>query len=431
MNATSSFQLPDLQYDAILCRYNEIATKGKNRRAFERRLIRNLKHVLRPLGKFRVSDERGRIFLLPESGQGIGPAECEMLQEAIPRVFGLVSISPGFLLPPELSKIEEAVLQTFPRVYQSVAESLPEGTPIPYAMRARRNTKTFPMTSKELEIHFADQLVPQFPRLQIDLKNPRLRVEVEVRQDRAFVSYERIAGPGGLPNGSSERALALLSGGIDSPVACYKVMKRGCPLHFVTFHSAPYTPPGTVEKVARLVRVLNRYQQTGLFIAINLLPAQKMIRDQCAERFRTLLYRRMMTRLATIIARASQCQALVTGESIGQVASQTIPNLQITNESTSMLILRPLIGCDKEEAIRLARQIGTLDISDEPMPDSCTVFAPAHPSTGARLERLLEEESHLDIPELMRQCLDISAAVDPLTLAERPLKELSNFEISL
>ncbi|MBU0717449.1 MAG: hypothetical protein KJ749_04300, partial [Planctomycetes bacterium] len=262
---------PRLQYNAVICRYNEIATKGRNRVQFETLLVAGIRRVLSELGRIRVLRERGRIFLLPPRGRlFFSPEDGDVLRTRMPNVMGLASASPGFLVPPELAPIEAVITQTFPEVCRMVSQRIAEPQSIRYRMRARRDNKSFPLTSTQLEVYFAELLLPQFPRLRVDLQAADLSVQIEVRKQRAFVSYEHIAGPGGLPSGVSGHVLALLSGGIDSPVACYQLLKRGCTLDFVTFHSSPYTPPELIAKVARLVRLLNRFQDGGRLVVVNL-----------------------------------------------------------------------------------------------------------------------------------------------------------------
>lgn len=412
-------------YNAIVLRYDEIAVKGRNRIVFERKLRNNTRRILRCVGEVREKVEKGRIFILPEEGKEVFTTlELELAKEQLRKVFGLVSFSPVLLVKPEFKEIENAILKTFPDVYNNATASS-QSESIRYAMRVRRNAKYFPMRSKEIEIHFAEKLMPEYPGLVLDLKNPELRVDVEIRRQHAFICYERIPGPGGLPTGSGEKLLALLSGGIDSPVACHQVMKRGCSIDYVTFHSAPYTPEGTITKTARLAEKLNEWQPSnGRLFAVNLLAAQKQIRDKCSDRFRTILYRRMMMRIAAFIASRSSSAALLTGEAIGQVASQTIPNMKVIDNSTDMLILRPLVTFDKLETIYIARRIGTMEISNEPMPDSCTVFAPDSPATSATISRIEAEEESLDIHSLMRECLEKTVTINPENYDEMELSWL-------
>ncbi|MBO5723175.1 MAG: tRNA 4-thiouridine(8) synthase ThiI, partial [Lentisphaeria bacterium] len=206
---------------------------------------------------------------------------------------------------------------------------------------------------------------------------------------------ESFPAPGGLPVGCNDRTLALLSGGIDSPVACYLTMKRGSPVDFIGFHSEPYTPPETVEKVQRIANYLNTFQQPGRLYMVNLVELQKLIRDNCNPRYRTVLYRRLMFRIAEYIARKRKIGALLTGESLGQVASQTLVNMNTIDQAVDMLVLRPLCGQDKLETIDIARKIGTFELSQEQVPDSCTVFAPDRPSTRVSAEDAANEEARI------------------------------------
>lgn len=428
-----------LQPNALLVRYDEIAMKGGNRARFERALVRRLRAQIDPAAELQIHRERGRIFVTRPDAAALGTDVLDAVRTRAKRVFGLSSVSPGILIERTLEALEQCVDRILPALYEEALRSLPDDQPVRYAMRARRHGLGLGMSSQELEIHFADRLLPAFPRLKVDLDRPDLRIEVETRAEHTIVSCERISGPGGLPVGCSGTVLALLSGGIDSPVACRQMMKRGCRLHFVTFHSAPYTPPETVEKVGRLVEVLNQYQYPGRLFAINLLPFQKLVRDHCRGRFRTLIYRRAMVRFACLLAERMHAGALVTGDCLGQVASQTLRNLNCIDAAADRTILRPLIGFDKKEAVEIARDMGTLDISNEPYPDSCTVFAPASPATGAHVKDLEREEECLrraapeptpcqQFPEappmtMLAECLEQSfevdlAARDPIPFAQ-------------
>jgi thiamine biosynthesis protein ThiI len=420
---------PDLPYNAVLCRYNEIATKGRNRRQFEDRLVSGIRRVLKRLGTLRLQREAGRLYILPPEGvDAFSPADLAEIRRRLPVVTGLASASPGFLIKPELAEMERVVDESFETIHQAVAASLPPGEPVTYRMRANRNNKRFPMRALELEIHFAERLVPRYDGMVVDLKHAALTVELDVRHVRAFVCYERIPGPGGLPEGTGGRLLALLSGGIDSPVACYQMMRRGCRVDYVTFHSAPYTPPALFAKVARLAEILNDFQAAGRLYAVNLLPAQRLIRDDCRSRYRTILYRRFMVRIANRIADFTKAKALLTGDNIGQVASQTLDNMVIINEASARMILRPLVAADKQDTVAVAERIGTMEESKESVPDSCTVFAPQDPCTAATLRRIEEEEAKLDVEALVEECLAATVRLDLATLAETPWAQLTGNE---
>jgi len=250
--------------------------------------------------------------------------------------------------------------------------------------------------------------------LTIDLENADVTVWAEVREEFAFIYYDIIRGPGGLPVGSNSPVLALLSGGIDSPVACYEIMKRGCRCDFLTFHSDPYTPQATIDKVRRIGHYLNQFQQPSRLFICNLAPLQKLIRDKCNPRFRTVLYRRMMLRIAESVATKHKRMALLTGEAVGQVASQTIKNMATISEATNMLVLRPLVGYDKNDAIALARRIKTFDLSNVQVPDSCTVFAPPNPATAAPIGKILEDEAAIpEYKDIMQEIIENIKMITP------------------
>ncbi len=404
---TTSTPITDIGSNVIVCRYDEIGIKGKNRADFERQLTHNLQNTLRPEVQPKIRRKRGRIYLYPAAGNTVfTDSECQALQRLAPRIFGLASASPGIKTEPDLQSLEHTVQRIFPYLYKAWENQTTSDAPIRYAMRVKRSSEKFPYKAREVEIRFADQLLAQYPRLKVDLNNPMLRIDVEIRSEGVFVCPYQFPGPGGLPVGVSDRITALFSGGIDSPVACHQLMKRGCPVDFVTFHSEPFTPPQTLTKTARLASRLNQWQQDrGSLIAVNLLPAQKAIRDACNPRLRTLLYRRTMMRLTGIIARYQGATALATGESLGQVASQTLPNMSVISAPAPLLVLRPLLCYDKKETVALARQIGTLTISQEEVPDSCTIFAPDNPVTNAHLSQAEKEESSLDMPQILHDCL--------------------------
>ncbi len=416
--------LPYLPYNAIICRYNEIGTKGRNRVIFEEHLTDALKRALAPIGRLHVNNDHGRIFFTPQDKHTLAEEDITTLRQVVPTVAGVSSISPGFLVEPTFEAIEAVVMQHFAIAAEALAKA-PADIPRTYAMRAHRANKSFPMSSNELEIHFAKALLPQTPWLHLDLSAASLEIEVEIRHHAAFVSFERIDGPGGLPVGSSGRVLALLSGGIDSPVACFQMMRRGCEVDFVTFHSEPYTPPEYITKVTGIARKLNTYQRFGRLIAVNLLEAQKQIRDNCQDRYRTVLYRRLMLRIAEQLALSFHARAIVTGDNIGQVASQTLDNMAVINSAVSMMVLRPLLTFEKLETTELAMKIGTYDMSKVQVPDSCTVFAPDSPATRTLLPAIQKDEEHIDLPALVSSCLGTAVIIHTSTGEQTPLAEVT------
>ncbi len=422
---------PYLKYNCVSCRYNEIGTKGRNRQFFIQHLLEALQRRLAPsFTNLRFTLEHGRIFMLP-SGEDkiITPEQLECLRREIPALPGLSSVSPGFLVASTPEAIEECILGTFPEVYGAYAACTPQENRT-YAMRVNRLDKNFPLRSEAMERSYAEKVLTAHPDLRVDLKHAGLAIEVDIRHTRAFVSYERINGAGGLPTGSAGGVLAMLSGGFDSPVACYEMMRRGCNVDFITFHSAPYTPPATVTKVSKLVRVLNQFQKRGRYVAVNLLPLQKAIRDNCQEKNRTVLYRRCMVRLAAVVATFFNDEALVTGDNLGQVASQTLRNLGVIEAASPMMILRPLLTFDKLQIMEVADRIGTKELSMEDVPDSCTVFAPKNPSTKALASDIEADEANIPgYDELFRECLRNTVIINAVTGAEHPFTELLNLPL--
>lgn len=380
--------------NAILCRYDEIAIKGRNRSKFEDRLVENLRRLARGVEDLKISRVRGRLWVRRGDGAVFPQSDLKIMINHFPDAFGLSSFSPGVVCAPEMTEIKRVVADNLEAVFEPAIKRL--GRPA-FRIAARRGDKSFPMTSNEVEIALADVVGERYggEALRVDLSNPDVTLGCEIRHEFAFIYHETIYGPGGLPVGANSPVLALLSGGIDSPVACYMVMKRGCSVDYLTFHSSPYTPPETVDKVRRVAKRLNELQTPARLYVCNLSPVQKMIRDECAERFRTILYRRMMLRVAESLANEKRRMALATGEAIGQVASQTIENMNVINASVDMLVLRPLLGMNKMEVVDIACRIGTFNISKEQVPDSCTVFAPKAPATKSTVKRIIGEEEKL------------------------------------
>lgn len=392
-------------YNSIVCRYHEIATKGNNRNMFERCLVENARHLLRDAAPCKVHRVRGRVWVEPAHEGDFSAAELEAVKPRLARVFGLESFSPAARVPVDMDAIRAKAVELAREVLSPVFAEKPSVT---FRVRARRSFKKFPLRSKEIEIDLVSAIAKPFGdnRFRIDLKHAEYTLGVEVRDEFALLYWEEFRAPGGLPVGSNPRVLTLLSGGIDSPVAAWMIMKRGCPTDFITFHSAPYTPPETTDKVRGIAGFLNGWQLRGKLHLCNLAPLQKLIRDCCSERFRTVLYRRAMLRIAEQVARRTECRALVTGEAVGQVASQTLVNMNTINRAVDMLVLRPLVGADKLETIRIAEMIGSYDLSNTQVPDSCSVFAPSSPAT-ATPEALAEAEERKipDYPQVLEKII--------------------------
>ena len=400
-------------YNAIICRYHEIAIKGGNRSMFEKRMVENMYYLLRKVHDIRISRVRGRIWIERKDKELFTDEQLATIREQLQRAFGLESFSPVIMCEPTMDAMKKAVDTSCRSYFAKAFEAKPV---VSFRIRAKRSNKNFELDSKGIEIELAREVGKEYDydSLTINLEEADVTVWCELRCEFAFIYYDVIRGPGGLPVGSNSPVLALLSGGIDSPAACYEIMKRGCRCDFITFHSSPYTPQATVDKVRRIAHHLNLFQPPARLFICNLAPLQKLIRDKCNPRFRTVLYRRMMFRIARSVAVKHKRQALLTGESVGQVASQTIKNMATIDAAVDMLVLRPLVGADKNDAIALARRIGTFDMSSEQVPDSCTVFAPSNPATAVVLSKILEDEAKIpEYPDMLKEIVESIEMITP------------------
>jgi len=403
-------------YNSVICRYSEIALKGKNRWRFEQFLIGRITKLLKSINGVSVSKIRGRILVNLRGFEVFSESEITLISESLKRVFGLDSFSFALRVDSEISLIEDTVTSTIDTVVSAVKKQ-----DITFRVRARRAYKNFPLSSKEIEIKLADLVLTKFQTFTVNLKEADITLFVEVHKDKTYLFYDIIHGEGGLPTGSNPPVLSLISGGFDSPVASYMIMRRGVYVDYLTFHSAPFTPDETIIKIKNLVDVLNKYQGNRKLFICNLLEVQKIICAETYESLRTIFYRRYMFRLAELIAKKNNNLAIVTGESVGQVASQTIINLANIESAIDTLVLRPLIAMDKIDIMNLAKKIGTYDISKEQTPDSCTVFSPASPSTGAQRYKVLNGEKKLNEEELVNLAYANTSVYDPETKEEMPI----------
>ncbi len=384
--------------DGIILRFGEIFLKKGRRPHFLRALERNVRHALRWMGPLRIEQPYGRILVRLQGG---GPIpEIERALESLGSVFGLQGMSPIFYLPPDAEP--EALLQQAFALCEPWFRARPVRR---FRVAANRADKRFPLRSLELNAQLGGLILDAFPQLQVDLTQPDLTVGLEVRPDVRFVYCDAYPGPGGLPVGSSGRALLLLSGGIDSPVAGYLAMKRGCAVDAVYFHSFPFTGEHSRDKVIELARLLQRHQHAMRVYVVPFTNIQQACRDHAPAEQLVLLYRRFMVRLAERVARDIGALALVTGESLGQVASQTLPNLHAIGSVARLPILRPLITNDKVETTAMARRIGTYEVSIQPFDDCCSLFVPKHPELRGDPERLAAIESGLDVAGLEADAL--------------------------
>ena len=385
---------PSIEPSALLIRFGEIFLKGRNRPFFERRLVDNTRRAIADLPGARLERLHGRQLAWP------GESTMARLSAAVGKVFGVASSSPVLTTERSLEAIEAAAIAVASR-----ERTRRGGTPT-FKVESRRADKRFLPASPELSRLVGAAIVRELT-LPVDVHRPDFTVHVEVGHDRAFVFAEIIPGPGGLPVGVTGRVELLLSGGIDSPVAGWLCQKRGCALGATYFHSPPFTGEGARDKVLSLARELASWQPGPLDVTVvPFADAQRALRDASGDgRLAVVLYRRMMLRVAERIARRRGAIALATGEALAQVASQTLENLSVIGQATSMTVLRPCIGHDKNETIALARRIGTFELSILPYDDCCPLFVPPHPETRARLEAVLDVESRLDIDALASACL--------------------------
>jgi len=369
----------------VLVRYGEIFLKSEPvRRIYEKILVKNIRLALKKEGiKFSVRRERGRIFIESEETDKV----CKILQN----VTGIVSVSPCYhLQTSDIEKIKRFVKENYEEWIK------PRQT---FAVRARRIGNQ-PYTSKDLE-----EEVGKVIERKVDLEDPDVTVFIEVRRNDTYIYTQVLKCLGGMPVGTSGKVVALLSGGIDSPVAAFLAMKRGCKVVFVHFHSFPLVSRKSIEKAKEIVKVLNKYQLKSVLYLVPFHEIQMKIKTSIEPKYRIILYRRFMIRIAELIAKEEDAKALVTGESLAQVSSQTLDNIATIEEVTKMPILRPLIGMDKEEIIQLAKKIGTYEISIKPQEDCCTLFVPKHPATKSNPEKIKELENKLKIAQMVKKAL--------------------------
>jgi thiamine biosynthesis protein ThiI len=371
--------------DSLLIRYHEIALKKGNRRYFIELLKRNLISAVKDLGIKEIRSLPARILLTFKADY-----DPEVLIERIRSVFGVANFS-------RVERTARDIDTLRARILESLNGSRFES----FRIETQRGDKTFALKSPEINRQLGTAVKEQ-SGARVDLTHAELTVMVEILPHDAFFGFNKIAGPGGLPVGASGRVVALISGGIDSPVAAYRMMQRGCRLIFVHFHSTPYLDQTSQQKVRQLVTELTRCQFRSRLYLIPFGDIQRQIVAAVARPLRVILYRRMMLRIAEQVARREKCKALITGESLAQVASQTLDNIAVIQEAAELPILRPLVGMDKQEIIDQARRIGTYQISSIPDQDCCQLFVPKHPATGARLADVQQDEKKLDIEELLR-----------------------------
>ncbi len=383
-------------YDLLLVRYGEIGTKGKNRHVFEQRLQANMLAALGGLGVERVDRAHARLYVPLQ-------ADVTEMTKRLQKVFGISSISPVKQTPLDKAAITEAAIEVMGAL---LAKEGPLGqSQITFKVDTRRANKGFPITSPEMSRDLGAVLLKTYPELRVDVHEPDITLQIEIREHYSYVYTEKIPGPGGLPVGVSGKGALLLSGGIDSPVAGYLMMKRGVAPIAVHFHSPPFTSERSREKVLDLARILASYGGPIKVHVVHFTEIQKAINAHCPGKLMVTIMRRMMLRLAEAIANREGALALITGESLGQVASQTMESIAVTNAVVDLPVLRPLIGADKMEIIEIAEAIGTYKLSIQPYEDCCTIFVPRHPETHPKKREVAAAEAKLPMDALLEEAL--------------------------
>ncbi|MBR5953330.1 MAG: tRNA 4-thiouridine(8) synthase ThiI [Pseudobutyrivibrio sp.] len=385
-----------MTYQAFLIKYSEIGVKGKNRYVFEDALVTQIKRALDPVeGKFVVRKQSGRILVSID-----GEYDYDEAVDSLQHVFGISAICPTVVVPDEgFDAMAEAVIKYVDEEFEDKNFS--------FKVMGRRANKQYPMTSMEVAAEIGARLLDAFPEMHVDVHKPERIIYVEVRENIAIYSTE-IPGPHGMPVGTAGKAMLLLSGGIDSPVAGYMIAKRGVNLSATYFHAPPYTSEQAKQKVVDLAKLVAKYSGPIDLHIINFTDIQLYIYEQCAHEELTIIMRRYMMRIAEHFAKENDCLGLVTGESIGQVASQTMQSLNCTNAVCSLPVYRPLIAFDKQDIVDISEKIDTYETSILPYEDCCTIFVAKHPVTKPKLEAIEKHEHNLDekIDELMKQAIE-------------------------
>ena len=388
-------------YKTFLIKYAEIAIKGKNRYIFEDALVKNIKYQLRNVdGSFEVRKESGRVYVETD-----GDYDYDETVATLSRIFGIVGICPVELHEDEgFDKLCEAVIEHINHVYKDKSFT--------FKVNARRARKNYPMTSMEINAAVGEKVLEAFPETRVDVHNPQVMINIEIRPMINIYS-EEIPGPGGMPLGTAGKAMLLLSGGIDSPVAGYMIAKRGVVINATYFHAPPYTSERAKQKVVDLAKKVARYSGRIKLHVVNFTDIQLAIYEKCPHDELTIIMRRYMMKIAEHFADEDKCLGLITGESIGQVASQTMASLYCTNEVCTMPVFRPVIGFDKQEIIDISEKIGSYETSIQPFEDCCTIFVAKHPVTKPNLNIIKQHETNLDgvIEELYKTAIETTEKI--------------------
>lgn len=379
--------------EIILVKYGEIALKGLNKNTFENIMIKNIKRRLKSLGKFVYSKAQSTLYIEPETDE----IDLNETVERLKKVFGIAALCRVCVCEKNFDDICE-------KSFEYLEDVLPYAKT--FKVTAKRADKAFLMKSPEICMELGGYLLQKFPNLTVDVKNPEVTVTVEIRDTNAYVHAENIKGAGGLPVGSSGKAMLLLSGGIDSPVAGYMMAKRGIHISAIHYVSPPYTSERARLKVEQLCDKITDYCGTVAFFCVPFTEIQEAIKNNCPEEFFTIIMRRLMMEIAQRISEKDECVALITGESVGQVASQTLPAIACTDAVCRIPVFRPLIGMDKTEIVEISRKIDTFDISTQPYEDCCTVFTPRHPKVRPVLSEVETAQASFDFEPLIQKAVE-------------------------
>ncbi|MBR5977256.1 MAG: tRNA 4-thiouridine(8) synthase ThiI [Clostridia bacterium] len=379
--------------EIILIKNGEIALKGLNRGTFEDVLVKNIKRRLSPYLKADIKKSQSTIMIDPINDD----ADMDAAAEALKRVFGIAGFSRAAACEKDMEVIKSTAVEYLKPSFRDVKT---------FKVEAKRSDKSFPLNSPQICNELGGEILSNYPYLKVDVHNPDLIVNVEVRDQYAFIHGNQIKGAGGMPTGTSGRAAVMISGGIDSPVAAWTMAKRGLVIDAIHFASPPYTSQRAEQKVHELLGKVSRYSGTINLLVVPFTEIQERIKDDCPEEYFTIIMRRMMMRIAVGLAKKQGCGALITGESLAQVASQTLWALGCTDAVATIPVFRPLIGMDKNEIVEISRKIDTFDISIQPYEDCCTVFTPKHPKLRPSPEEVEAAEKALDIEDLINRAIE-------------------------
>ncbi|KRM93659.1 tRNA sulfurtransferase [Lentilactobacillus senioris DSM 24302 = JCM 17472] len=380
-----------MQYTEIMVRYGELSTKGKNRKDFIYRLGMNVRSVLKDLPEVEVKAQRDRLHVQ------LNGADANEVMNRLSLVFGIENFSPSIRIEKNMTDIKQTVLEMIKQQYQPGMS---------FKINTRRQDKDFEFDTNQINLQLGDHVIDNIPGIKVSMKQPDISVRVEIRMNGAYISSETIKGAGGLPVGTGGHATMMLSGGIDSPVASYLGMKRGVKIDMIHFYSPPYTSEQALAKAKELTVKLAKFGGNIQFIQVPFTEAQETIKEKVPEGYLMTVQRRMMLRIAAEITRQRGAMGIFNGESLGQVASQTLESMAAINDVTTLPVLRPLISMDKTEIIKIAEKIDTYELSILPYEDCCTIFTPPSPKTRPNLEKSRKFEQNIDVEGLMQRAIE-------------------------